>query len=77
MYLGQFPTDAQFAVENVDCVTDISSHRKFLAEQRDDSQNTSQRGKQMEIDPFPKVDDIIDRLTSDTEVANMRVRARS
>ncbi|MFG5384770.1 hypothetical protein [Yoonia sp. R2-816] len=77
MFIGQFPTDECVAVDQTDCVTHISSHRKFMAGKRNEGKDTPQRSKPIEIDPFPKVDDIIDRLTSDTEVADLRIRARS
>ena len=77
MFLVQFPSDDCVAVEQADNITHISSHKRLFAGRRDSDKDAPKKSDPIEIDPFPKVDDIVDRLTSDTEVADLRVRARS
>ena len=77
MYVGDFPSENGRMAKCIDDVTELSTYRRHAAKAQPDSKTNKQRPDAANIDRFPCVDDIVDRLTDDTEIARRRVAAYS
>lgn len=76
MYVGQFPSKSSEPVTNLRRV----AQRVALRKKSDHSPESNEKSKAEQAvvndSRFPEVDDIVDRLTNDTELADLRDKSR-
>ncbi|MEJ6403266.1 hypothetical protein [Yoonia sp. 2307UL14-13] len=76
MNVRDFPSESDLLVEQGRDATKISVYRRYLAGPQRDNRQVKQPDA-ANIDRFPCVDDIIDRLTNDVESERKRIGAFS